>query len=145
MVTFSCNPNVHYTCTCKYLLHSKVPHIWSYCRNEPSRPCSIVKIYNYTNIPCVYKGSSIESQSFYIPDSALISTFGKYYQLKHNGNIIADEETDCVVISANTTGTGYVYEKISFPVPDINLSLVTLFTFFGFYFMVRIIQKIRTR
>jgi hypothetical protein len=103
-----------------------------------------MKIYNYSDIPCVYKGSTIDEASFYIPDNALVSNQG-YYQLQHNGSIIADEDTDVVVISANTGGTGYVYDKVSFPVPDINTSLFTLLTFFAFYFMVRVIQKIKTR
>ncbi len=104
-----------------------------------------MKIYNYSDLPCTYKGSTIEAVEFHIPDSSSISSFGKYYDLKHNGSIIADENTDVVIISQNLGQTGYVYEKVEFPVPNISLTIGTMMMVFGFWFLIRIIQKVRLR
>ena len=68
--------------------------------------------------------------------------------IQHNGVQIyppIDEERNIIFTIRDNLNGGYLYEEMSIPPPDIWLWVSTFVSFFGFWFSIRIIQKIKTR
>jgi hypothetical protein len=103
---------------------------------------SHLKIYNYTDLPVVIHGRDYEGHIYYLYNDI------ERWNLKHNGQdfVTASSNDRNVVytITQNNAG-GYKYKMDSYPLPDIWVWVGTLVSFFSFFLLVRLIQKIKTR
>jgi hypothetical protein len=103
----------------------------------------ILKIYNYSDTPIIIKGAVINDREITIP-----SHFERWI-VKHNGqDFIPPTSSDRnVIMYIRNTGQPdtFVYKTDSYSIPDIWVWVGTLVSFFSFFIIVRVIQKIRTR
>lgn len=69
--------------------------------------------------------------------------------IQHNGVQIFDPNTEprnkVLTIRDNISTGGYIYEEMSLEPPNIYPWVGLFITFFGFWLMIKIVQKIKTR
>ena len=97
-----------------------------------------MKVYNYTNIPVYYRDDPI-------PDNVnpIIIDRINYGHWTHNGQKINnDGEHDKLYIMPHWNDN-YQYDYTATDIPDVWLWVSIFLTFFGFYFVTRILQKIK--
>ena len=103
-----------------------------------------MKIYNYSTKPVEINGNPISDTEIFLQDSLWYASW-----ITHNGVQIYDPLTEPrnkqITIRDNLSTGGYLYEEDSISPPDIWVWVGLMISFFSFYVIVRLIQKIRTR
>lgn len=105
-----------------------------------------MRIYNYSDVPVIINGNEVSDTEIYLPNNI------NYAQrdIKHNGIQVApdfDSESNRnlqFTITNHRSNLGdYTITQMDISPPEISSWAFTYFLFFGFYFMVRIMQKIK--
>lgn len=102
-----------------------------------------MKIFNYSDLPVVIRNVAIDDREIYLPESI------ERWHIQHNGIDFIPPSSDerNVVMTIHNAGTAnqYQYRTETFSTPDIWVWIGLMISFFSFYVIVRLIQKIRTR
>ena len=102
-----------------------------------------MKVFNYSDQPIYIKTVPIDDVEVYIPP------YFERWIVKHNGqDFLPPSSSDRnVILTIRNTGQpdSYVYRTEEFLTPNIYPWVGLFITFFGFWFMIKIIQKIKTR
>lgn len=100
-----------------------------------------MKIFNYSDLPVNVAGNDIHDH--------LIHVHNSFHNIYHNGELFLPPKTEdrniIVTISNHPANDEYVYKIDQFAVPNI-YPFVGLFTlFFGFFIVIKLVQKLKTR
>lgn len=103
-----------------------------------------MKVYNYSDTPVNINGVDI-SDTVLILDNEIRMPF-----ITHNGNTFTSNQNNAnrnevYTIINGTSPNTYKYYTDSIAVPNVWSVLTAFFTVFTFLFIVKIIQKIKTR
>lgn len=99
-----------------------------------------MKIYNYSDQPIVWQGTSIDSQEVTLPRSESFTFGSANYTDKQSGD---DVEAYFLYGSGGTMGATWTYE--SRDMDHIPAFTVLFITCFFFCILVKVVQKLRTR
>ena len=101
-----------------------------------------MKIFNYSDTPVIINGVSITDHLIHLDNGIPKS------HVTHNGvRFLGDFQTDRNIIYTitNDSGGGYIFRSDVLEVPNIYPWVGLYITFFGFWLMIKIVQKIKTR
>lgn len=102
-----------------------------------------MKIYNYSDKPVVIAGVPTHEHVIYINNSM------QRHFITHNGQQFLDSHHDSdrnLIFSINNHPNGsYDYREQNLATPNIFPWVGLFITFFGFWLMIKIVQKIKTR
>ena len=100
-----------------------------------------MKIYNYSDKPVVINGVAIHDHLIHMDNSI------QRFYIKHNNYSFVTRHTEerniIYTILNEDSGTGYVYRSDIIKAPDIWVWVSVFITFFSFYFVIRVLQKIK--
>ena len=101
-----------------------------------------MKIYNYSDLPVEIGGIPIDDHIIHLDNGINI------WQVRHDGVAFlppSDEDRNLIfTITKNSYGT-YSIKQDEFAVPNIYPWVGLFITFFGFWLMIKIVQKIKSR
>ena len=102
-----------------------------------------MKIINYSDKPVYIKTVPIEDTEIYIPP------YFERWIVKHNNQDFIPPSYDDrnIILTIRNTGVAdqYVYKSEEFTFPNVFPLLGVFMAFFGFFIVIKLIQKIRTR
>ena len=103
-----------------------------------------MKIFNYSDKPVLINGIEVSDHIVHLDNSI------QRHFVKHDGRTFLTPHTTgernmIYTILNNSSNTGYEYRNDSVGVPDVFFWVSIFFTFFGFWFVMKITQKIKTR
>ena len=103
-----------------------------------------MKIFNYSTKPVFLNGNMIEDTEIYLQPNMFYASW-----IQHNGvqiyNPIDEPRNMILTIRDNISTGGYIYEEMPIEPPDIWIWVTILITFWGFWFSVKILQKLKMR
>lgn len=102
-----------------------------------------MKILNYSDLPVTIRNVPITDTEIYLPESI------ERWHVQHNGlDFIPPSSNERnIVLTIHNSGQAnqYKYNTEVFSMPDIWVWIGTFISFFSFFLLVRLIQKIKTR
>jgi hypothetical protein len=99
-----------------------------------------MKIFNYSDKPVVIGGIPNDDHIIHLDNGVSI------WQVRHDDKAFippSDEDRNLVFTITNLTYGGYSIKQDEYTVPDIWLWVSVFLTFFTFYFVIRVFQKIK--
>jgi hypothetical protein len=98
-----------------------------------------MKIYNYSDKPVVINGVSRDEHILHLHSAIPTGN------VNHDGKSFLPSTTDDrnIIFTITNSTDGYSYREDEFSVPDVWTWITIFLTFFSFYFVVRILQKIK--
>jgi hypothetical protein len=96
-----------------------------------------MKIYNYTDTNIIFNGQEIDEKEIFLPTEVID-------ELTHNSFDISNIINENSHLYITNLANGYQYETINYYAPNIFDTATILITYFGIFFTIKLVQKIKS-
>ena len=102
-----------------------------------------MKIFNYSDKPVIINGVEVSDHLVHLDNSI------QRHYVTHNGTSFLSHHTtsdrNVIYTILNKNDNSYLYRTDEVGVPDVFFWVSIFFTFFGFWFVMKISQKLKTK